>query len=170
MRLVYGRDAEVSHWVLKQIDVEKLDPCVAIGVEHKGRLIAGVVYNEYRGNDIRLHVAAISPRWATRKNISALLAYPFIQLGCKRITGVVRAKNKEARKFDEGIGFIYEGTVRKGAENGDDLIIYGMLKNEYLNSKFAPKADNILSQSESKNKNLSEVNYGQEVTKSTTCA
>ena len=57
-------------------------------------------------------------------------AYPFIQLDCHRVTGLVRADNMEARRFDEHLGFKQEGVIRKGAADGTDMILYGMLKEE----------------------------------------
>ena len=55
--------------------------------------------------------------------------YPFNQLGVNRITGLVAKKNKEARRFDEHLGFKYEGNMRHALAD-DDMLIYGMLKRE----------------------------------------
>jgi RimJ/RimL family protein N-acetyltransferase len=35
-----------------------------------------------------------------------------------------------ARKFDEHVGFIQEGVIRQAFEDGEDAILYGMLKSE----------------------------------------
>jgi hypothetical protein len=56
--------------------------------------------------------------------------YPFEQLGCKRVTGLVPARNEVAARFDEHLGFIYEGRIRQVLPNGDDLLVYGMLREE----------------------------------------
>ena len=65
-----------------------------------------------------------------------MLAYPFEQLGCERITGLVLEDNKAARKFDEGVGFQLEGTIRK-AHQGKNILIYGLLREEFFNGKFS---------------------------------
>jgi RimJ/RimL family protein N-acetyltransferase len=104
------------------------DPC--IGMLEDGKLIAGVVFNMYMGNGIMLHVAADKPGWLNREFLRATFAYPFKQLKCARVTGLVRTDNKDAQRFDEHLGFKKEGVIRKGDDDGCDLIIYGMLKEE----------------------------------------
>jgi RimJ/RimL family protein N-acetyltransferase len=48
-----------------------------------------------------------------------------VQLGVKRITGIVAESNLAARKFDEHIGFVLE-TRLKDAHPQGDLLIYVM--------------------------------------------
>ena len=107
------------------------DPsCPAIGLLEDGKLIAGVVYNMYTGNGIMMHVAASKPRWLNREFLKAAFAYPFLQLGCDRVTGLVRTDNTAAQRFDEHLGFVKEGVIRRGDDDGCDLILYGMLHEE----------------------------------------
>jgi hypothetical protein len=35
-----------------------------------------------------------------------------------------------AEQFDQRLGFVYEGCIRQILSNGDDLLIYGMLREE----------------------------------------
>jgi RimJ/RimL family protein N-acetyltransferase len=42
----------------------------------------------------------------------------------------VREDNLDAQRFDEHLGFKREGLVRRGADDGTNLILYGMLKEE----------------------------------------
>lgn len=129
--LVYGQDARVRSWVAERIGEELDDANVAIGVEEDGELIAGVVYNMYTKASICMHVAAEpGKRWTTREFMYAFFAYPFLQLNCNRVTGLVRESNMAARKFDEHVGFIQEGVIRQAFEDGEDAILYGMLKSE----------------------------------------
>jgi RimJ/RimL family protein N-acetyltransferase len=129
--LVYGKDEEVIKWVGEKIDEDSFGPANAIGVEEDGKLIAGVVYNIYNGPSVCMHVAAEPGKiWLSKKSLFAFFAYPFIQLGCNRVTGLVRVDNIEARRFDEHLGFVQEGVIRKGATDGTDMILYGMLKEE----------------------------------------
>jgi RimJ/RimL family protein N-acetyltransferase len=129
--LVYGRDEEVAEWVGKRLDEDNFCQTAAIGVEENGKLIAGVVYNLYNGPSICMHVAAEPGKiWLSKNSLFKFFAYPFIQLGCNRVTGLVRVDNIEARRFDEHLGFVQEGVIRKGATDGTDMILYGMLKEE----------------------------------------
>jgi len=129
---VYGKEDLVVPWVGARIDEDDfgVGP-IALGLEDDGELIAGVVFNLYTGPSIAMHVAAQpGRRWMTRDFLFRCFAYPFLQLQCNRITGFVRADNLDAQRFDEHLGFVREGVIRKGATDGTDFILYGMLKEE----------------------------------------
>jgi RimJ/RimL family protein N-acetyltransferase len=133
-RVVYGEDARVCDWVAPRVGEESFathhDP-VGIGLEQDGELIAGVVFNYYTGPSIQIHVAAEpTKKWLTREYLFKVFAYPFLQLQCKRVTGLVRSDNLPAQKFDEHLGFRREGVIRQGCTDGTDLILYGMLATE----------------------------------------
>lgn len=97
-------------------------------MERDGQLIAGVVYDGFLGPSINMHVAALpGSRWLNREFLHACFAYPFVQLGCRRITGLVASTNAAALKFDFGLGFEYE-TLLKDAVPGGDLLILVMWK------------------------------------------
>ena len=56
----------------------------------------------------------------------------------QRVTGLVRAKNLAARRFDEHIGFELEGIMRK-AFIDDDLCVYGFLRENFESHKWRRK-------------------------------
>lgn len=101
----------------------------AIGHEQDGDLIAGVVYNFYTGPTIAMHVAGVGGHWLSRSYLRAAFAYPFVQLGCRRVTGYVPSTNVAARRFNERIGFQFESTMVGGWWD-DDIIVYRMLKDD----------------------------------------
>ena len=104
------------------------DEYSALGLMEDGVLIAGVIYNHYNKPNIMAHIADIpGKKWLTRDFLFAMFDYPFNQLECNRITGLVPKKNKEARRFDTHLGFEYEGNMRHALPD-DDMLIYGMLK------------------------------------------
>lgn len=133
-RVIFGYDKLVADFVCSQVN--ELDNQLkggwyaGLGVVVDNRLIAGVVFNEYRKTDIRESFAAIEPRWATHATLRTLFSYPFVHLGVRRMTGIVEKKNKKSRELTLRLGFKYEGNCRKAMDNGDDAIIYGMLKEE----------------------------------------
>lgn len=130
--MVYGQDARVRSWVAERVDEDRFqDTDVAIGVEENGELIAGVVYNMYTGPSISMHVAAVpGKRWLTRDTLFRFFAYPFVQLECRRVTGLVREDNLVAQQFDEHVGFVREGLIRGACDDGQNMILYGMLREE----------------------------------------
>lgn len=105
-------------------------PFTAIGVVRDGVPVAVVIYNGYAGHDIQMTIASSDPRWASRTVLRGLFAYPFLELGCARVTACTSKHNKSARTLLEKVGFELEGKQRKGHLGMHDLLYYGMLKKE----------------------------------------
>lgn len=129
MTILYRSDEAVSDWVLKRIPKVKawMGWYMPFGVEIDGVLLAGVVFDEYTGTDVNMHVAVDSMRAVTRSTLKAAFTFAFETLKCQRVTGLVPAKNVKARAFDEHLGFKLEG-VKQCAFEDDDELIYGMTK------------------------------------------
>jgi hypothetical protein len=72
VNLVYGHDAAVARWVQERAPHAQngFRDFVAIGIERNGDLVAGVVYNEYRGHSIHASIASSDPRWASRRTLA----------------------------------------------------------------------------------------------------
>lgn len=130
--VIYGQDQRICKWVGDRVDETNFGGgAVGIGLEENGELISGVVFNMYSGPSISMHVAAVpGKRWMTREYLWRCFAYPFIQLNCHRVTGLVRVDNLEAQRFDEHLGFKKEGLLRRACTDGTDMILYGMLRDE----------------------------------------
>jgi len=129
--LVYGRDREVAEWVRMRAPHAEagFEKYVAIGVALGGELVAGVVYNEYRGHSMHVSMASSTPRWATKRTLRELFSYPFVQLKVKRLTAYTGRSMTSVQAFLERLGFQFEGIARQGFED-DDCVIYGMLRSE----------------------------------------
>jgi hypothetical protein len=159
LQTLYGRDLEVADWVVRQIPHMAVrvpyfppgmvfGPPAAIGViDEAGLLIAGVVFHNHDpfvGN-IEVSCAAISPRWGNRDIFREILRYPFLQLGCRRVTAVTPRRATSPRQFLEGLGFKREGSARFGF-GSDNAIIYGLLAEEWSAGRFcAPRGSRGLS-------------------------
>ena len=130
--VIYGQDERVLKWVGDRTDEDDFGPgSIAIGLEEDNELIAGVAFNMYTKASICMHVAAMpGKRWMTKNFLWRSFAYPFIQLGCNRVTGLVREDNFVAQKFDEHLGFKREGLLRRACTDGQNMILYGMLREE----------------------------------------
>lgn len=133
-RLLFGADEYVARWVADQIPhvTRPFVDCAAIGVLIGDKIVAGVVYHEYRGNDIQMSVASapdVAGRWLNPGAMRAFFRYPFDQLGCDRVSSFIPSRNVRTRRFIEKIGFDQEGVIRRGFRN-DDCIAYGMLRSE----------------------------------------
>jgi RimJ/RimL family protein N-acetyltransferase len=130
-KLIYGQDERVMRFVCERTGSPGWIGATTIGYEKDGELIAGVVFESYSHPNIHIHVAAVpGTRWVTKEFMFAVFKYPFLQLKCARVTGVVEANNTHALAFDKHLGFVEEGRLRCGAKDGGDLIVLGMLPNE----------------------------------------
>lgn len=142
----------MARWVGERLGIADFGPCVAIGIcdgvrpawpaDRNGRscgpavavpdgpLIAGVVYNWYRQANIEMTIASTSPRWCSRSVLRGLFWYPFEQMGLHRVTAVTEHTFQSTRAFLDRIGFRDEGIMRRAYRNGNDAVIYGMLREE----------------------------------------
>lgn len=121
---------QVIEWVAKRTNEHGNFGCAqGIGWSKKGRLIAGVVYNDFNGVNMNMHVAAEGSQWLTREFLWTCFDYPFNQAKVNRVTGLVGEGNSAAREFDEHLGFILEARLKDAHPTGD-LLVYKMLKKD----------------------------------------
>lgn len=127
--LLYREDERVARFV-SGINGRETDfgPFRAIGVTLDGELVAGIVYNQFRGYDLSMHVSATSPKWCSRKIVGTLLAYPFVGLGCVRVTAQIAVSNDKARKLLRQLGFHVEGWHPLAWEGVEDALSFGMTR------------------------------------------
>lgn len=119
----------VVEWVAKKTNEFGNFGCaVGIGWRKNSEIVAGVVFNDFNGVNIQMHVASDgSKRWLTREFLWTVFDYPFHQAKVDRITCLVGEGNKAARKFNEHIGFERETTLRSAHPTGD-FLVYVMWK------------------------------------------
>ncbi len=138
-RIITDRSADIVKWVAQKIGEKDIALSYGAGLEMDGKLVAGVVFAGKTDTNVHMHVASDGTRrWMTPEYLGFCFAYPFFHLKCERVTGHVRADNLDAQRFDEHLGFIREGRLRRACADGTDLIIYGMLKEEcrFLTGKY----------------------------------
>ena len=126
--LIFGKDEELALWAEKSGIGPFQRPLTAIGVAGiDGKIMAVAIYNNYRySDDIEISFVAATPRWATQGNIRAMLSYPFVQLGVKRLSAVTNKNNKRSRKLLTGLGFKQEGVHPFAGKDGETAMTYGM--------------------------------------------
>lgn len=123
--------ARVWNYVSRQTPVPLVSGMQGIGLERGGQLVAGALYEGYTGHNIWVHLAGDpGGRWMNRQFLRAGFAYPFLQLGCRRLSGWVEASNAQARRFDEHIGFKLEAVLKGAGRDGDDVMVYVMWRDE----------------------------------------
>lgn len=130
----------LASWALKRLPNEELStvddmgPYQAFGIVKDGRPLAVVIWNLYRpmsaGADARVIIASDDPRWCLPGVLRELFSYPFNQLGCTRITAIIRDGNEKSLKLCRGLGFKKEGVLRRGHNGKTNALILSMLKEE----------------------------------------
>ena len=112
-------------------------------VDEQGNFVFVTVLSNFSPLNVDMHTAAVAgSRWASPrefiKMFNDVFEFAFDKLKVQRVTGLVRAKNKAARRFDEHLGFELEGIMRK-AFIDDDLCVYGFLRENFESHKWRRK-------------------------------
>lgn len=93
--------------------------------------VAIVLYNHYSKPDIWMHIAGEQgTQWCSPEFVRHAFWYPFIELGCGRVTGMLGARTHYHHRLMRHLGFTPEGRIREALPTGDDFIVYGMLRRE----------------------------------------
>jgi RimJ/RimL family protein N-acetyltransferase len=109
----------------------------AIGKLTDGKLVAGVLYEDFNGANVVCHIAG-EGQWADRRFLAVIFDYPFNQLKVRRITVPVDGKNIKSQKLVEHMGFVLESRLEQ-ATLDSDLLLYRLFKDDckYLKGKYA---------------------------------
>ena len=125
----------MCRWV-SDATFESFDPNYTMGISVIDRLgAATVLYHHYYPQvDCQMSIRGAGA-WATPEALTEFFSFPFVELGLRRVTAAVARNNKRSRKLCERVGYKMEGVRRKAYRNGQNEIIYGMLREEcrYLN-------------------------------------
>lgn len=138
MKPVFGQDRRVIEWVAARI--RRFPPAIratTIGFERPGgELGCGIVYTDFcndldgKPNDIGLTIAFDKEGLTGPGLLRAAFAYPFGQLGVRRITTYIASDNAPSLALAERLGFVLEGRMREQIGPGIDQIVYGMKRDE----------------------------------------
>lgn len=128
-QLIYGQEDRLLPWAEERIGAGHFRrDAYCIGLEKDGELVAVVVFDSFSSVDCNMHIASDGTRaWMNKALLLSAFAYPFTQLGLRRVTGVVPAKNEQAIAFDQHLGFEREGYCHHALPD-DDIVILGMLR------------------------------------------
>lgn len=128
MNKIVVNDERIARFVAEVVGSDDFTAHGTIGVERLGELIAGIVYDNFNGANICMHVGARpGVNWVSRKLLRLVFGYPFEQLGCRRVTGLVPETNLRSRRFCEHLGFDLETRIRGGHPDGD-VLVYSMFR------------------------------------------
>jgi len=116
---------------------EMLDHCVTVGMASgasaNDKLWGVVLFHDFDRQHLTCQASTVSwnPRWAQKRVIIDVLAIPFLQYGCRKVYTLTPHTNERALKFNAGIGFKREATLRHHFANKLHCVICSMMRGEY---------------------------------------
>lgn len=116
----------VARFVSEALGFGLCPPYSAVGLERDGRIVAGVIVNNFEGADCAVTVAGSG--W-TRGFFKAVGQYVFGQLGCARMTATTASE--KVAEYAQRFGGQLEGRLRNHFGPGKDGIIVGILREEW---------------------------------------
>jgi RimJ/RimL family protein N-acetyltransferase len=118
--LIFAHDREICQWAGQQLGM-RFQPVglpTTIGIVRNGKIVGAALYSNYEHPNIVGTFVTTSPNWASRQVIKEIFHYPFVQLGCKRVTGMIEENNATAREFFERLGFKQEARLEDWFTSG----------------------------------------------------
>lgn len=136
LSVLIGQDEVVKKWVSERVGGINFGLSVAMGFVENDNIVIGVVYNNYFRSvldtpiSIEISLASDGTKRCNRAVLKTIFAYPFIQLGVKRVQATCSESNADLRKFLEHAGFKFESIAREAWRFGGNSAVYSMLKHE----------------------------------------
>lgn len=136
MRFIgFEREDEAEAWARKKLEVEEAPSFFRAmsAVDDEGEFACVVVLTNFSSRNIDLNIVIDSKKVTPKGTIvmfNEVFGFVFDKLKVARVTGLLRGKNKRAKRLNEHFGFKLEGVMRKAFAD-DDLHIYGFLAEDY---------------------------------------
>lgn len=128
-RILLYADDFVGGWVEARMGIKLIPPYTSFGLLGSDGLLAGaMIFNAF--NEGNAEVSIYAPRAVSRGSLRAAASYLFETNGCNRVTARTRASSLRVRRFIEKVGFQQEGVLRAYYQDGEDAILYGLLRSE----------------------------------------
>lgn len=129
MSMILFNDPRVVHFVAQSVGSTDCSATASIGVEEGGKVVAGVVYDNFNGANIFIHFTVAQGYQICRGFLRLVFGYAFDCLKAKRITGAFSSANEKVRRFGERLGFQFETLLKDAAPDGD-LMFYTLRREQ----------------------------------------
>lgn len=127
-RLVFDEN-RVDAFVRQFVPGASLPGFRAVGLERDGDLTAGILYENFNDSNVWCHIAALPGGHSmNREFIESIFAYPFEQLGLRRMSAYVKESNTAVRGFMNNLGFRCEAVLEGAGDGGENMMVYVMKK------------------------------------------
>ena len=129
----------VGPWVAREICGSfHPEDSQAIGLDRGGKIVAGVIYEQWNRRSIVCHIAVrglLTPTY-----LAAIFHYPFVHLGVSKIIAPIGETNRTSVRFVEKLGFKLEARLLDASPDGS-LLLYTMGREacRYLGDRYGKK-------------------------------
>lgn len=136
MRFIgFDREEEAEAWARSKIELDAAPEFFRAmsAVDDAGEFVCVVVMTNFSSRNVDLSIAIDAKKVTPSGTIdmfNGVFGFLFDQIHVARVTGLLRGKNKRAKRINEHFGFKLEGVMRQAFED-DDLHIYGFLAEDY---------------------------------------
>ena len=115
---------EIGRWVAAQMDSQfSENTASAIGLVRDGKIVAGVIYENWNGKSVVCHLAIAGK--ANRSFLRVVCGYAFEALKVEKVIGPISSANVKSIKAAKTFGFSEEARITNAAPNGD-IILFTM--------------------------------------------
>lgn len=126
-------DQRIADYVCARTGIVLTGSYSSLGVIADGKIIGGVAFNCFTGNDVHVTVAG-EPRAFTRIFMRRVARYVFGELGCLRIS--ITTEQPRVIEIAKRLGAKIEGAKRDHFGKGRDGVMLGLLKDELAQTLF----------------------------------
>lgn len=134
LAITFHMQERLLEWAGRRVATNEWpQPSVALGVidTELRRIVAVFVINARFGHQCSMHIATDGRRrWATRAVLRELFDYVFHTLRHTRVNALIAVHNIPMIVTALKVGFVVEGTLKAGADDGLDAILLRMLVQE----------------------------------------
>lgn len=127
----FTQDLTCLQWAERRLG-QKFDPRAATWLTSKsqsGSILGVVIFSRFTTGNCEITVASCTPHFITKRFAYAVALYPFVQLGCRRVTAFIAVDNAKSLSLAQQLGFRIEGTVREWFPDSDAYIL-GLLRED----------------------------------------
>ena len=120
--IVFGD--HIARWVAERTGGMYFDGSGhGVGWLKNGELVAGVLFDNFTGKSVQMHVAAVGKNWLVGEFLRFCFRYPFDQMKVRKVIGLVDSTNADALRFDLHLGFHQEAVIKDAGKSGDIIIL-----------------------------------------------
>lgn len=131
--IFYDKSGFIADFVADglKLEREEMRRGYAFAIVADGKIAGGVVFTELRaGISVWISIYTINKRWCSARCLRNIFGIAYDVLGCRRINALISIHNRASLSLAKRCGFVWEGNMRRYGNDGHDVCVLGMLREE----------------------------------------